>query len=132
MTTMDRTLLGKIVDDVFDGAIEDASVIEAIYDAIKKHEQAPAPVDGGTLPFQCTNVAQDDSCPTGYPSLLCDVCDGKGHVPAVKLDGPELWEIVFGIANDAAAEITDEQYQQIADAINEVFIDPILVPEVQP
>jgi hypothetical protein len=37
-------LLGKIVDDVFDGAIEDASVIEDIYAAIKRHED-PAPQD---------------------------------------------------------------------------------------
>lgn len=36
-----RELLGKIVDEVFDGAIEDASVIEAIYAAIKKHETPP-------------------------------------------------------------------------------------------
>jgi hypothetical protein len=85
----------------------------------------PAPVDRGTVPCECTKVAQDDSCPVGFPSLLCEMCDGKGDVPAVKLDGSELWEIVFGIANDTAAEITDEQYQQIADAINKVFIDPI-------
>ncbi|CAN7632078.1 hypothetical protein [Pararhizobium sp. LjRoot238] len=39
-----RELLGKIVDEVFDGAIEDASVIEQIYAAIKKHED-PAPQD---------------------------------------------------------------------------------------
>lgn len=39
-----RELLGKIVDEVFDGAIEDASVIEDIYAAIKKHEP-PAPAD---------------------------------------------------------------------------------------
>ncbi|NHT75888.1 hypothetical protein G8E10_09370 [Rhizobiaceae bacterium CRRU44] len=76
------------------------------------------------MPCPCTGIAQDESCPVGYPSLLCQVCNGIGHVPAVKLDGSELWEIVFGIANDAAHEITDEQYQQIADAINHVFIDP--------
>jgi len=35
-----RALLGKIVDEVFDGAIEDASVIEEIYAAIKRHEAA--------------------------------------------------------------------------------------------
>jgi len=39
-----RELLGKIVDEVFDGAIEDASVIEEIYAAIKKHE-TPSPQD---------------------------------------------------------------------------------------
>lgn len=35
-----RELMGKIVDEVFDGAIEDASVIEEIYAAIKRHESA--------------------------------------------------------------------------------------------
>jgi hypothetical protein len=85
----------------------------------------PSPVDRGTVPCECTKIAQDDSCPIGYPSLLCEICDSKGDVPAIKLDGSELWEIVFGIANDTAAEITDEQYQQIADAINNVFIEPI-------
>lgn len=85
----------------------------------------PSPVDRGTVPCECTKIAQDETCPIGYPSLLCEVCEGMGHVPAVKLDGSELWEIVFGIADDAAAEITDEQYQQIADAINKVFIDPV-------
>ncbi len=35
-----RELLGKIVDEVFDRAIEDASVIEDIYAAIKRHEAA--------------------------------------------------------------------------------------------
>lgn len=33
-----RELMGKIVDDVFDGAIEDARVIEEIYAVIKTHE----------------------------------------------------------------------------------------------
>jgi|GEM_PF-4765121 len=33
-----RQLLGKIIDEVFDGGIEDASVIEEIYASIKKHE----------------------------------------------------------------------------------------------
>lgn len=36
-----RDLLAKIVDEVFDGAIEDASVIADIYTAIKKHETPP-------------------------------------------------------------------------------------------
>lgn len=33
-----RELMRKIVDEVFDGAIEDASVIEEIYACIKRHE----------------------------------------------------------------------------------------------
>lgn len=35
-----RALLGKIVDEVFDGAIEDPSVIEQIYAVIKREEAA--------------------------------------------------------------------------------------------
>jgi hypothetical protein len=46
-----RELMGKIVDDVFDGAIEDASVIEDIYAAIKRHESTPAPVNRGIDPL---------------------------------------------------------------------------------
>lgn len=38
--SISRKLLGQIIDDVFDGAIEDASVIEEIYASIKRHEQA--------------------------------------------------------------------------------------------
>lgn len=36
--SMTRELLGAVVDDVFDGAIEDPSVIEEIYASIKQHE----------------------------------------------------------------------------------------------
>lgn len=38
--SMSRELLGAVVDDVFDGAIEDPSVIEDIYASIKRHEGA--------------------------------------------------------------------------------------------
>lgn len=38
MTGMSRALMGYIVDEVFDGAIEDTKVIEDIYAAIKRHE----------------------------------------------------------------------------------------------
>lgn len=43
---------------------------------------------------------------------------------AIKLDGPELWEIVFGVNSDAAGEISDDQYDRIAAHINTVFVDP--------
>jgi hypothetical protein len=39
--SISRELLGKIVDEVFDGAIEDASVIEDIYAVINRHEAPP-------------------------------------------------------------------------------------------
>jgi hypothetical protein len=45
----------------------------------------------GALPFlpvqgaaanacPCTKIQQDETCPVGYPSLLCEICDGKGVV----------------------------------------------------
>ncbi|KJF73190.1 hypothetical protein [Agrobacterium arsenijevicii] len=39
-TAISRELLGKIVDEVFDGAIEDSSVIEEIYAVIRREEAA--------------------------------------------------------------------------------------------
>ena len=30
------------------------------------------------VPCHCTLVAQDQTCPVGYPSLLCNDCNGKG------------------------------------------------------
>lgn len=33
-----------------------------------------------TLPCSCTMIEQDETCPVGYPSLLCEECDGKGHL----------------------------------------------------
>lgn len=36
------------------------------------------------LVCECTKIEQDETCPVGYPSLLCDVCDGKGVVADVK------------------------------------------------
>lgn len=32
------------------------------------------------VPCPCTLVQQDETCPVGYPSLLCDACDGRGVV----------------------------------------------------
>jgi hypothetical protein len=37
-----RDLLARIVDEVFDGAIEDASVIEDIYRVIARYANEPA------------------------------------------------------------------------------------------
>ena len=38
---MSRELMGLIVDEVFDGAIEDTRVIEEIYAVIKRHDGTP-------------------------------------------------------------------------------------------
>ncbi|MQB09576.1 hypothetical protein DXT96_06865 [Agrobacterium sp. ICMP 6402] len=44
-TAISRELMGKIVDEVFDGAIEDASVIEDIYAVIKREESTQSKID---------------------------------------------------------------------------------------
>lgn len=33
---------------------------------------------------ECVKVQQDDSCPVGYPSLLCEECSGTGYLKATK------------------------------------------------
>jgi len=45
--------------------------------ALSPRETTPA-----LAPCHCTTVQQDETCPVGQPSLLCDDCDGKGVVPA--------------------------------------------------
>ena len=32
----------------------------------------------------CTLIQQDETCPVGYPSLLCETCKGTGVLPARK------------------------------------------------
>lgn len=36
--------------------------------------------DGGLAACHCTTIQQDETCPVGYPSLLCETCDGKGII----------------------------------------------------
>lgn len=43
-----------------------------------------------------------------------------------KLDGPELWELTFGILEgDVPEQMTDEVFTKMAEAINNVFVDPL-------
>jgi hypothetical protein len=50
-----------------------------------------------TYPCGCTLIEQDESCPVGYPSLLCDTCDGKGHITERQLaDLVADYTLVFG------------------------------------
>lgn len=39
----------------------------------------------------------------------------------IELNGPELWEIVYGVNDDAACSITDEQFDKIAEHIRRAF-----------
>lgn len=47
------------------------------------HKENPEPAGRwlGGAPCHCTTIQQDETCPIGYPSLVCEDCDGKGHVP---------------------------------------------------
>lgn len=45
------------------------------------------------------------------------------QTPQFLINGPELWEIVFGVLKgDVPDELTDEVFQKIADHINEAFL----------
>ncbi|WP_320196236.1 hypothetical protein RMR10_004585 [Agrobacterium rosae] len=46
---MKRSLMGKIVDEVFDGGIEDPSIIEKIYAVIDREEIKPLQLENDTL-----------------------------------------------------------------------------------
>lgn len=39
----------------------------------------PSSLSVGTVPCPCTLIEQDEDCPVGYPSMLCGICEGKGH-----------------------------------------------------
>ncbi|MDJ1632708.1 hypothetical protein [Rhizobium rhizogenes] len=39
----------------------------------------PRMLDRESVPCPCTLIEQDEDCPVGYPSMICGVCDGKGH-----------------------------------------------------
>ncbi len=47
---------------------------------IALNKQADVPADPEYVDCECTKVQQDETCPVGYPSLLCEICDGKGVV----------------------------------------------------
>ena len=75
-----RELMGKIVDEVFDGAIEDCSVIKEIYAANKLHDAEEHPTTTvnlrGGLEAQIASVVQsvnewdDRTSPDDYPDHL--------------------------------------------------------------
>lgn len=119
---LDSVPTSQLVDIARDTHSSHSADIDRAIAAEDEVKRLTAPV---TIACRCTKIAQDETCPVGYPSLLCETCDGKGVLPYVELDGPELWEIVFGVNDDVAGEITDEQYDQIAKAINDVFISPL-------
>ena len=49
--------------------------------------KAPSPRDYRDC--VCTKIHQDEDCLIGYPSLLCEICDGKGVVPSPRAQSLE-------------------------------------------
>ncbi|MBO1040459.1 hypothetical protein [Brucella pituitosa] len=49
--------------------------------------KAPSPRDYRDC--VCTKIHQDEDCLIGYPSLLCEICDGKGVVPSPRAQALE-------------------------------------------
>ena len=54
---------------------------------------------------KCTDIQQDDSCPVGFPSLLCEICDGKGFVQVADNGLEKFWRPI----SEADKSITFEQ-----------------------
>jgi hypothetical protein len=59
VSELSRELLGKIVDEVFDGAIEDASVIEDIYRVIAREQAAPVAAPVQVRPLEWLDVSKE-------------------------------------------------------------------------
>lgn len=43
------------------------------------------PIDTTATPCPCTMIEQSEDCPIGYPSMVCGVCEGKGHTTPDKI-----------------------------------------------
>lgn len=52
-------------------------------------EASPAQSQKYDFDCACTKIEQDESCPVGYPSLLCEICDGKGVAPSPRAQALE-------------------------------------------
>jgi len=61
MSTISRKLLGKIIDEVFDGSIEDASVIEEIYAVIKSEDLASQAEHYASIAENCAQGCEEQS-----------------------------------------------------------------------
>ncbi|KQY22560.1 hypothetical protein ASD32_27050 [Rhizobium sp. Root483D2] len=54
---------------------EISDAIAVALDSQRRTDTPPAP----NVPCPCTLIEQDEDCPVGYPSMICGVCQGKGH-----------------------------------------------------
>lgn len=68
---------------------------------------------GDSAACACTKIQQDETCPVGYPSLLCEVCDGKGVVQLQdsRLDLERFWRPI----SEADKSITYQQKFDVGD-----------------
>lgn len=84
-------------------------------------------IDVSASDCHCTKIQQDESCPIGYPSLLCEICDGKGVVPSPRAQALEeaakIAEAYIGgeyeaqgrAAEEIASELRALSSQPVAD-----------------
>ncbi|MCZ7470296.1 hypothetical protein M0412_10820 [Agrobacterium sp. O3.4] len=107
-----RALLGKIVDEVFDGAIEDASVIAEIYAVIKREEANSAQVEDlagfERLRDVTYAIQHNPNCPAKYLVRLVgksgriDLKPYGNHLPRVKHETGDV--LGFGKTLDEAID----------------------------
>ncbi|WP_273794893.1 hypothetical protein [Brucella intermedia] len=71
-----------ILQDDDEGLAEHAEPMVQAKELIAKLSASPfLSVQGAAADdCPCTKIQQDETCPVGYPSLLCEICDGKGVV----------------------------------------------------
>ncbi|WP_455296417.1 hypothetical protein [Brucella pituitosa] len=67
----------------------------------------------------CTKIQQDEHCLVGYPSLLCEICDGKGVVPPPCARALELssLERIAKLADDYDMPDENGPFPDIQDAM---------------
>jgi len=77
-----------------------------------------------TVPCPCTTIAQDETCPVGYPSLLCEDCDGKGHLPGAECLHGALHSVI-----SAYQRVRRSSQRALAAAISSrILLDRIIRP----
>lgn len=136
-----RALLGKIVDELFGGAIEDTSAIEDVYRVIaREYRAAPAVVNQQLTTAELTSV-RCQCCTAEHPhnsydagfiagSGMCQVCDAAMPPKDLPVAGIEEVEVVayqsgksgmcygepYGL-EVAKPLMTVEQHRRILDAL---------------
>jgi hypothetical protein len=74
-------LMTALVGEEYGGDIPAVAIAKAALAKAKANgASGVAGVRDTLLPCPCTLIEQDETCPVGYPSLLCEECDGKGHL----------------------------------------------------